>query len=64
VFVSCSLGGVRNPVYAGVIERWSSKTLEIPKLSCSSNTTLYILVIFLVFLGTFLASVAVTTIFN
>ncbi|KAL6618872.1 hypothetical protein ACP70R_034011 [Stipagrostis hirtigluma subsp. patula] len=44
VFVSCSLGDVRNPRYAGVIERWSSNTLEIPNLSCSSNTTLYILV--------------------
>ncbi|KAL6851717.1 hypothetical protein ACP4OV_020281 [Aristida adscensionis] len=44
VFVSCSLDGVRNLRYAGVIERWSSKTLEIPNLSCSSNTTLYILV--------------------
>uniref|UniRef100_A0A0A9D3N5 BGAL17 n=1 Tax=Arundo donax TaxID=35708 RepID=A0A0A9D3N5_ARUDO len=44
VFVSCSTDGVRNPIYAGVIERWSSKTLEIPNLSCSSNTSLYILV--------------------
>lgn len=44
VFVSCSVDGVRNPIYAGVIERWSSKTLEIPNLSCSSNTSLYILV--------------------
>ncbi|OEL35585.1 Beta-galactosidase 8 [Dichanthelium oligosanthes] len=44
VFLSCSTGGVRNPKYAGVIERWSSKTLEIPNLRCSSNTSLYILV--------------------
>uniref|UniRef100_A0A0A9DNI7 BGAL17 n=1 Tax=Arundo donax TaxID=35708 RepID=A0A0A9DNI7_ARUDO len=44
VFVSCSLDGVRNPIYAGVIERWSSKTLEIPNLRCSSTTSLYILV--------------------
>ncbi|TVU20442.1 hypothetical protein EJB05_36650 [Eragrostis curvula] len=44
VFVSCSRDGVRNPVYAGVIQRWSSKTLEIPTLSCSSNISLYILV--------------------
>ncbi|KAK3138147.1 hypothetical protein QOZ80_5AG0365160 [Eleusine coracana subsp. coracana] len=44
VFVSCSLGGARKPVYAGIIERWSSKRLEIPNINCSSNTTLYILV--------------------
>ncbi|KAK3134968.1 hypothetical protein QOZ80_5BG0413010 [Eleusine coracana subsp. coracana] len=44
VFISCSLGGARKPVYAGIIERWSSKWLEIPNLNCSSNTTLYILV--------------------
>ncbi|RLM98017.1 hypothetical protein C2845_PM06G00660 [Panicum miliaceum] len=44
VFLSCSTDSVRNPRYAGVIERWSSKTLEIPNLGCSSNTSLYILV--------------------
>jgi hypothetical protein len=47
VFLSCSTDSVRNLRYAGVIERWSSKTLEIPNLGCSSNTSLYILVIFL-----------------
>ncbi|WVZ99431.1 hypothetical protein U9M48_044729 [Paspalum notatum var. saurae] len=44
VFVSCSADGVRNTIYAGVIERWSSNELEIPNLKCSSNTSLYILV--------------------
>jgi beta-galactosidase len=44
VFLSCSTDSVRNLRYAGVIERWSSKTLEIPNLGCSSNTSLYILV--------------------
>ncbi|XP_003568002.1 beta-galactosidase 8 isoform X1 [Brachypodium distachyon] len=44
VFVSCSLDGVRNRRYAGIIERWSKKTLQIPSLSCSSKTSLYILV--------------------
>lgn len=44
VFVSCSTDGVRNTRYAGVIERWSNKALEIPNLKCSSNTSLYILV--------------------
>ncbi|CAL4902048.1 unnamed protein product [Urochloa decumbens] len=44
VFLSCSTDGVRNRRYAGVIERWSSKTLEIPNLRCSSNISLYILV--------------------
>ncbi|KAJ1263835.1 hypothetical protein BS78_09G217200 [Paspalum vaginatum] len=44
VFVSCSADGIRNTIYAGAIERWSSKELEIPNLKCSSNTSLYILV--------------------
>lgn len=44
VFVSCSLDGIRNPRYVGIIERWSSKTLQIPNIGCSSNTSLYILV--------------------
>uniref|UniRef100_A0A0E0L536 beta-galactosidase n=1 Tax=Oryza punctata TaxID=4537 RepID=A0A0E0L536_ORYPU len=44
VFVSCSHGDVRKPRYVGIIERWSSKTLQIPSLSCSSNVSLYILV--------------------
>ncbi|KAF0924308.1 hypothetical protein E2562_010007 [Oryza meyeriana var. granulata] len=44
VFVSCSHGVLRNPRYVGKIERWSSKTLQIPNLSCSSNVSLYILV--------------------
>uniref|UniRef100_A0A452ZPD9 Uncharacterized protein n=1 Tax=Aegilops tauschii subsp. strangulata TaxID=200361 RepID=A0A452ZPD9_AEGTS len=44
VFVSCSLDDVRNQIYAGVIERWSSKTLQIPTLNCSSNIRLSILV--------------------
>jgi len=47
VFLSCSTVSVRNPRYVGVIERWSSKTLEIPNFGCSANTSLYILVIFL-----------------
>jgi beta-galactosidase len=45
VFVSCSHDGIRNRRYAGIIERWSNKPLQIPSLSCSSNTSLYILVI-------------------
>lgn len=44
VFVSCSHGDVRKPRYVGIVERWSSKTLQIPSLSCSSNVSLYILV--------------------
>ncbi|CAN6327462.1 unnamed protein product [Urochloa humidicola] len=44
VFLSCSTDGIRSPRYAGVIERWSSKTLELPNLRCLSNTSLYILV--------------------
>ncbi|VAH21963.1 unnamed protein product [Triticum turgidum subsp. durum] len=44
VFVACSLDGVRNQRYAGVIERWSSKTLQIPTLNCSSNIRISILV--------------------
>uniref|UniRef100_A0ACD5U0X7 Uncharacterized protein n=1 Tax=Avena sativa TaxID=4498 RepID=A0ACD5U0X7_AVESA len=44
VFVSCSNDGIRNRRYAGIIERWSNKPLQIPSLSCSSNTSLYILV--------------------
>ncbi|CAN6359341.1 unnamed protein product [Urochloa humidicola] len=44
VFLSCSTDGIRSPRYAGVIERWSSKTLQLPNLRCSSNTSLYVLV--------------------
>ncbi|XP_042377262.1 beta-galactosidase 8-like isoform X1 [Zingiber officinale] len=45
VFVSCGLdkaGG--HPIYIGVIERWSNRELLIPKISCSSNSSLLILV--------------------
>lgn len=49
VFVSCSVGSVRNIRYGGVIERWSRKTLAIPNLRCPSKTSIYILVIFLAF---------------
>ncbi|KAG8086220.1 hypothetical protein GUJ93_ZPchr0010g8466 [Zizania palustris] len=42
VFVSCAHDDA--PRYVGIIERWSSKTLQIPNLSCSSNVRLYILV--------------------
>ncbi|CAM0954269.1 unnamed protein product [Alopecurus aequalis] len=44
VYVSCSHDGVRKRRYAGLIERWSNKNLQIPSLHCSSNTSLYILV--------------------
>ncbi|CAL9044247.1 beta-galactosidase 8 isoform X3 [Musa acuminata AAA Group] len=45
VFVSCTMdknGG--SPRHVGVIERWSNRELVIPKVSCSSNISLFILV--------------------
>ncbi|OAY79034.1 Beta-galactosidase 8 [Ananas comosus] len=44
VFVACSLDGIKNPTYVGVIERWSNKKLAIPNLKCSCNTSLFIMV--------------------
>uniref|UniRef100_A0A6V7QTJ0 beta-galactosidase n=1 Tax=Ananas comosus var. bracteatus TaxID=296719 RepID=A0A6V7QTJ0_ANACO len=44
VFVACSLDGIKNPTYVGVIDRWSNKKLAIPNLKCSCNTSLFIMV--------------------
>lgn len=45
VFISCPVndhGG--RPVYAGKIERWSNKALQLPDLKCVSKSSLYVLV--------------------
>lgn len=44
VFVSCSIDDNGSPRYIGVIERWSNKALPIPKINCSSNISLFVLV--------------------
>lgn len=45
VFISCALNEkFASPKYVGVIERWSNQKLTIPKLQCSSNISLFILV--------------------
>lgn len=45
VFISCSSednGG--RPIFVGIIERWSNRTLGLPKTKCLSNISLYVLV--------------------
>ncbi|KAL2899565.1 Beta-galactosidase 17 [Bienertia sinuspersici] len=45
IFVSCRSedhGG--RPIYAGKIERWSNKKLQLPHVECVSRITLYVLV--------------------
>jgi hypothetical protein len=45
VFVSCSSednGG--RPIFVGIIERWSNRTLGLPKTKCLSTISLYVLV--------------------
>ncbi|XP_038987188.1 beta-galactosidase 8 isoform X2 [Phoenix dactylifera] len=44
VFVSCSIDDKGSPRYVGVIERWSNKALAMPKITCSSNISLFVLV--------------------
>nr|XP_029121154.1 beta-galactosidase 8 isoform X2 [Elaeis guineensis] len=44
VFISCSVDDNGSPIYVGVIERWSNKALAMPKINCSSNIGLFVLV--------------------
>ncbi|XP_059456534.1 beta-galactosidase 17 isoform X2 [Corylus avellana] len=45
VFISCSseVNGGR-PIFVGIIERWSNRTLGLPKTKCLSTISLYVLV--------------------